>query len=102
MARATLWLTLFGGLAVANGAWALVDAAGWYALVAADTGPFNGHFVRDVGAAYVAVGAALLGAARVPAWRAPFLAAASVFLLLHGVGHVVETSRISPLLRREE
>src|SRR5215831_10035016 len=49
------------GLA-ANGLAMLEVPANWYAMVpgVVDTGPFNVHFVRDIGIAYVVAGAALV------------------------------------------
>jgi hypothetical protein len=85
-------LAVLGALAALNGAWALFGAGHWFARVAADTGPLNVHFVRDVGAAYLTAGASLLGAAFRPAWRAPLTAAAACFLSLHALGHVFETA----------
>ncbi len=54
---------LLGAVAnLANAAWMLVDPAGWYLYLPAavpDTGPFNAHFVRDVGSAFAVMGLAL-------------------------------------------
>jgi hypothetical protein len=46
---------VFGISLVANGVMMLAAAAGWYGAVPGvpDTGPFNPHFVRDIGAAYL-------------------------------------------------
>ncbi len=85
-------LLLFGLASLANGAWMLVDAPGWFERVAADVVPFNVHFVRDVGAAYFAAGAALLWAAFRAEWRGPLVATAALFHALHALGHVRETS----------
>ena len=55
----------------------------WYHELPAavpDTGPFNPHFVRDIGCAFFAVGVALVWAAFAPRWRAPLLAIAALFL----------------------
>ena len=68
-----------GGLAnLANALWMLpIRPAGTRRLPAAvpDTGPFNTHFVRDIGSAFGAMGAALLLAAVRPALRVPMLGA---------------------------
>ena len=85
-------LAVLGIGALANGAWMQLDAQGWFASVAADVAPFNVHFVRDVGAAYLASGAALVAAALRPAWRVPLVATALVFHGLHALGHVRETA----------
>ncbi|MFA6114729.1 MAG: hypothetical protein WC729_12070 [Sphingomonas sp.] len=67
-----------GGLA--NGAFMLVAPADWYFAVPGvmTTGPFNQHFIRDIGIIFLFVGAAfLIGAARpdnrVLSWGAPTL-----------------------------
>ena len=84
-------LTLLGLGSLLNGLWMLADAAGWFASVAADVTPFNVHLVRDVGAAYLAAGVALLWAALRVEWRGPLVAVATVFHGLHALGHVRET-----------
>ncbi|MFZ5728745.1 MAG: hypothetical protein A2882_05110 [Phenylobacterium sp. RIFCSPHIGHO2_01_FULL_70_10] len=79
------------GLAV-NGLAMLGAPFAWYEAVpgVVKTGPFNSHFVRDVGAAYLVSGAALLVFARRPrAW--PALWAAAGFLILHGGVHLFDT-----------
>lgn len=72
-----------------NGALMLLDGPGWYARVpgVVHTGPYNPHFVADIGAAFLA--AALGLAAR--AWRPEFwpaAAAGSAFLALHAFIHI--------------
>ncbi|MEQ8180063.1 MAG: hypothetical protein RIC52_02260 [Amphiplicatus sp.] len=79
-------LALFNGL---NGASMLIDGPGWYARVpgVVETGPYNPHFVADIGAAFIA--AALGLAAR--AWRPelwPAAAAGTAFLALHALIHL--------------
>ena len=83
-------LVLLGAGQVANGLVMLGAAAPWFERIARETGPFNGHLVRDVGAAYAAAGAALLFAAFRPAARGPLAAAAAVFLGLHALTHLLE------------
>ena len=53
-----------------------------------DTGPFNAHLVRDVGAAFATIGMALLAAAGRPAARRPVLLATTTFYVLHALLHV--------------
>lgn len=77
-----------------NAVWMLADPAGWYAELPAavpDTGPFNAHFVRDVGSAFAVMSVALLWAAFRPALRAPLLGLVSVFYVLHALVHVTDT-----------
>lgn len=67
----------------------LVAPGPWYAAVpgVTHTGPFNQHFVRDIGCAYLVSGGALIWLARdVRAWPAAMLA--GLFLGLHAGTHV--------------
>jgi uncharacterized protein YjeT (DUF2065 family) len=76
------------GLAV-NGLVMLGFPADWYATVPGviDVGPFNAHFIRDIGVAYLVSGAALVWLAITPAAR-PAAQAGAAFLALHAVVHV--------------
>jgi uncharacterized membrane protein len=85
-------LAILGIGGVVNGIWMQLDAPGWFARIAPDVVPFNVHFVRDIGAAYLATGAALVAAALRPAWRVPLVATALIFHGLHALGHVRETA----------
>lgn len=90
----TLALTIFAVANLANGAWMLLDPAGWYADLPAavpDTGPLNPHFVRDLGGTFAVMGVALLWAAVRPAARVPVLALVSLFYVLHAAIHVTDT-----------
>ena len=78
-----------GVIAAGNGALMLLDGRRWYALVPGvnDTGPFNQHFIADIGAAFLIAGVALIARA----WRArywPAAVAAAGFLAAHGLIHV--------------
>jgi hypothetical protein len=91
------WVLLLGGLgSVLNALWMLADPLRWYHELPAavpDTGPFNPHFVRDIGCAFLAVGVAQVWAAFARRWRAPLVAVAAVFLVGHAVLHVFDTAR---------
>lgn len=90
----TYVLGLFALGNVANGAWMLLDASGWYTDIPAavpDFGPLNEHFVRDIGAAYLTVGVGLGWAAFAPRVRVLAVGLATVFYGLHAVGHVYDT-----------
>ena len=74
---------------LANGLAMIFVSSAWWASVPGvpETGPFNLHFVQDVGAAFLVCGLAL--AAR--AWRATYWAAAvagSAFLVTHALIHL--------------
>jgi hypothetical protein len=82
---------LGAGLAL-NGAIMMLAAEPWYEVVAKGTGPFNAHFVRDIGAAYLASAIALLWGVQRPAQRGPLAAIAGVFLGLHALTHLFEAA----------
>jgi uncharacterized protein YjeT (DUF2065 family) len=88
--RVTLALGL-GLLLVANGLLMLLDPARWYAIVPGvpETGPFNPHFVRDIGAAYVVTGVAVAWLAR-DARAVPAALAGALFLTLHALVHIAD------------
>lgn len=90
------WLALLVGLAMAaNGVVMLLAGPAWYGAVpgVTETGPFNPHFVKDIGAAYLAAGAGLAWfAARVsPVARGAGIAGV-FFLGLHGLIHLAEAA----------
>src|SRR6478735_5413110 len=73
-----------------NGLVMLVAGPFWYGRVpgASSTGPFNPHFVQDIGAAFLVAGLSL--AAR--AWRPrywPAAVAGATFLAAHALIHLV-------------
>jgi hypothetical protein len=83
-------LAVILGLALAASGLAMLAApAHWYATLpgAADTGPFNPHFVRDIGAAYLIAGATLVWFAKRAAAR-PAAQAGAAFLALHAAVHL--------------
>jgi hypothetical protein len=75
------------GLAI-NGLAMLGLPETWYGSVpgVAHTGPFNPHFVRDIGCAYLMAGGALVWFALRPAVR-PAAWAGAIFLGLHALVH---------------
>ena len=74
-----------------NGAFMLIDGARWYDSVPglAHTGPFNPHFVADIGAAYLAASLALVARAWRPRYWPAALAGAG-FLAMHALIHVAD------------
>jgi uncharacterized protein YjeT (DUF2065 family) len=87
MRAALIWIV--NPVLVVNGVAMLGFPETWFGLVpsVADTGPFNPHFVRDVGSAYVVAGGGLI-------WfwldkRArPAAVAGAAFLALHAFVHL--------------
>jgi hypothetical protein len=80
-----------GLLLAANGFLMLADPAQWYGMVPGvpETGPFNPHFVRDIGAAYVVTGVALAVLA-LDERTVPAALAGALFLTLHALVHVAD------------
>jgi len=72
-----------------NALWMLAVPAAWYAAVpgVTQTGPFNPHFVRDIGAAYLVAAAALIWFAANPKAQSAVQAGAA-FLTLHALVHL--------------
>ena len=80
-------------LNIANGLWMLISPASWYHRLPAgvpDTGPFNHHFVQDIGAAYLTAGIAFAVAAARPGCRRGVTMAAGLFFVLHAIVHVLD------------
>lgn len=79
---------LLGLFNLANGLRMVTAPAQWFATApgAAETGPFNVHFVTDVGFGFLAAGIAFLLAAWRPQWRMAALGA-SGFLVFHALYH---------------
>jgi len=86
-----------GGLGagfLANGLVMLAAPLGWYDAVPGvpATGPFNPHFVRDIGAIYVMCAGALGWFAWRPAQGWPALSAAAAWLTMHAAIHVYDAT----------
>jgi hypothetical protein len=86
MRAAVAWITAI--VCGINGLAMILAPFPWYGAVpgVADTGPFNPHFIRDIGCAYLLAGIALGLAARGSERRAAIPAAA--FLVLHALVHL--------------
>lgn len=93
----SLWIILVIGLgSVANALWMLAGPMHWYTDLPAavpDTGPFNPHFVRDIGCAFLTTGAALIWAFFSPRFRLPLVSIGALFLLAHALLHAYDTLR---------
>jgi hypothetical protein len=91
-ARSITGLVL-GTLLAANGLFMLGWPADWYGTVPGVTerGPFNGHFIRDIGIVFVIAGASAAWTAwRPSAW--PAAMAGAVFLCAHALVHLIEAA----------
>jgi hypothetical protein len=82
---------LLGATGALNGAFMLIDGARWYDSVPGlpHTGPYNPHFVADIGAAYLVASLALLARAWRPRYW-PAAIAGAAFLVAHALIHVAD------------
>jgi hypothetical protein len=80
--------------AIGNGLFMLVSPANWYFAVpgVTTTGPFNQHFLRDIGLIFVLIGAAMLVGAARPALRVPLWSGAAIWLAGHALFHFWEVA----------
>lgn len=89
------WLAvLFGVALAANGIFMLVAPENWYFTVPGVTsaGPFNQHFLRDIGLIFLFLGGAyLVGAAR-PQMRVLLWGAPTIWLCGHALFHLWEVA----------
>ncbi len=90
------WLLLVMGVgSIANALWMLAGPMHWYRELPAavpDTGPFNPHFVRDIGCAFLTVGVAQVWAAFDARARRPLVAMAALFFAAHALLHIYDTA----------
>nr|WP_298897103.1 hypothetical protein [uncultured Altererythrobacter sp.] len=85
-------LAIAAAFALFTGIFMIVDPFGWYDFV--DTvkasGPPNGHFIRDIGIAFIVSGAVLAYAAINPVMRWGSAVVGNLFPTLHGMLHIYE------------
>ncbi len=90
-----LWTAAILGVgAVANGLYMLYSPAGWYFAVpgVTTTGPFNQHFIRDIGLIFLLLGGAFLYGAARPQHRVTFWGTATTWLWGHALFHFWEVA----------
>jgi hypothetical protein len=91
------WIILVFGLgSIANALWMLAEPMHWYTDLPAavpDTGPFNPHFVRDIGCAFLTAGVSLVWAFFSPRFRLPLVSIGALFLFAHAILHAYDTLR---------
>ena len=85
---------LLGVALIANGVFMLVALADWYVAVpgVTATGPFNQHFLRDIGLIFLLLGGAFLVGAAQPHLRVALWAAPSIWLTGHALFHLWEVA----------
>ena len=80
--------------ALANGLLMLAAPEAWYFAVpgVTDTGPFNQHFVRDIGLVFLFIGAAFLAGAALPGYRVVLWLTPTLWLWGHALFHFWEVA----------
>jgi hypothetical protein len=91
----TAGLVMLGASQFALGLWQAFAPASFFTSIAT-YGPQNEHYVRDVSTLYLALGVALLVAARRPSWRLPVLAFAALQYALHSINHLLDVGAADP------
>ena len=84
---------IFCVLSLLNGAWMLFSSFSWYANLPAavpHTGPFNAHFVRDIGVAFFVAGLGFGWCALHTERSRTIHAGLTVFFVGHALIHLVE------------
>jgi hypothetical protein len=85
---------LFGVGLACNGAYMLVDPANWYFAIpgVTTTGPFNQHFLRDIGLTFALIGIGFVMGALRPLVRIPLWGAGALWLSGHALFHAWEVA----------
>jgi len=85
---------MLGVAMIANGVFMLAAPANWYVVVpgVTATGPFNQHFLRDIGLIFLLLGGAFLVGAAQPHLRVALWAAPSIWLTGHALFHLWEVA----------
>lgn len=84
---------LTGAVSIGNALWMLFATSNWFNTLPAglhDTGPLNGHFVRDLGIVYLLSGIALIWSAQNLSACFRIYLAVMLFYVGHALLHVVE------------
>ena len=80
-------------MSLINGGWMLVSPDTWYTDLpagVADTGPYNGHFIRDLGVVFVFVAFGFAWCAWQPSNCRPVLIVITAFFVAHAILHVLD------------
>ncbi|MEQ8693678.1 MAG: hypothetical protein RIC89_22935 [Pseudomonadales bacterium] len=83
---------ILGLMMLANGVYMTVAPESWYWLVPGvpDRGPFNQHFVRDIGFIYVLMGALFVYGSVYTRYRVQLWLMPAAWLSLHAIFHIWE------------
>lgn len=86
--------TVLGFGTAANGLFMLISPVNWYFAVpgVTTTGPFNQHFIRDIGLIFLLLAIAMFAGVARPAARIPLWSAAALWLAGHALFHFWEVA----------
>jgi hypothetical protein len=86
--------SVIGVAAEANGLFMLASPESWYFAIpgVTTTGPFNQHFIRDIGLIFVFIGTAFLAGAALPRHRIVLWATPTLWLWGHALFHFWEVA----------
>jgi hypothetical protein len=85
--------SIFAILTLINGIWMLAAPESWYKDLPAavpDTGPYNGHFIRDLGVVFVLIAAGFFWCAVRLHQSKPVLLVITLFFVGHAILHVLD------------
>lgn len=91
--RVCTGIALLLGLAVmSNGVFMIITPEPWYWAIPGvpDRGPFNQHFIRDIGFIYLLMGAAFIYGAIYKHYQLPLWLLSTAWLICHAVFHIWE------------
>ncbi|CAF3503246.1 unnamed protein product [Adineta steineri] len=91
--RWTIICIIIASIGILHGFWMLIAPEHWYHNLPAgvpEFGPFNVHFVRDLGCISFLLGAGTLIAGFYPIYRLPLFTMNTAFYILHMLVHVHE------------
>lgn len=85
---------VLGVLALANGLYMLAAPSRWYFAVpgVTTTGPFNQHFIRDIGLIFLLIGTMFVAGARKPGHRVLLWGVPTLWLCGHALFHLWEVA----------
>jgi len=85
---------LLGLSSIVNGTLMVLTPESWYWLVPGvpERGPFNQHFVRDIGFLYILMGAAFIYGTSLVKYRGALWSMSAAWLTIHAVFHVWEVA----------
>ncbi|HEY7160005.1 MAG TPA: DUF4345 family protein [Acidobacteriota bacterium] len=85
--------SILGILILINGIWMLAAPESWYKDLPAavpDTGPYNGHFIRDLGLVFALIAAGFFWCAARLHQSKPVLLVITFFFVGHAILHVID------------